>query len=53
MAGDLFIHKNTVQYRLRKLFETTGLDVHSVSDMTWLHLLYKIYQIGQSNPAPF
>lgn len=53
MAGDLFIHKNTVQYRLRKLLETTGLDVHNISDMTWLHLLYKVHQIEQSNPTPF
>lgn len=44
VAKDMFIHKNTVQYRLHKLLETTGLDARRISDMTWLNILYKIYE---------
>lgn len=50
VAEELFIHKNTVQYRLRRLLETTGLDARQISDMTWLELLYKMYQTEQSAP---
>jgi len=38
MAEDLYIHKNTVQYRLAKLKEQTGYDVRDAQDATMLYL---------------
>jgi carbohydrate diacid regulator len=31
-SAKLFIHKNTLQYKLNKLFETTGYDPRKMSD---------------------
>lgn len=49
IAADLYIHKNTVQYRLHKLLESTGLDARCIADMAWLFLLYKIYRTEHQN----
>jgi len=38
MAEDLYIHKNTVQYRLAKLKEQTGYDVRDARDAAMLYL---------------
>lgn len=38
IADDLFIHKNTVQYRLTKLKDQTGYDVRDTRDAVMLYL---------------
>ncbi len=42
-AESLFIHKNTFQYRLRRLAEETGLDVRKPSDAPTLYLAVLFY----------
>ena len=37
IAKDLFIHKNTVQYKIRRIRDLTGLDLRSNLDMIRLH----------------
>ena len=39
-AEDLFVHKNTVQYRLNKLRDITGLDPRNVEDFIRLYLAF-------------
>ena len=39
-AEDLFVHKNTVQYRLNKLKDITGLDPRNVEDFIRLYLAF-------------
>lgn len=43
-AAALFIHKNTLQYRLRRLAEETGLDVRKPSDAPTLYLAMLFYR---------
>lgn len=43
-ADALFIHKNTLQYRLRALAQETGLDVRKCSQMTALYLAVLFYR---------
>ena len=40
MREDLFVHKNTVQYRLNKLRDITGLDPRNVEDFIRLYLAF-------------
>ena len=42
-ADRLFIHKNTLQYRLKRLAETTGLDVRKPSQAPSLYLAMLFY----------
>ncbi len=42
-AQSLFIHKNTLQYRLRRLAEETGLDVRKPSEAVTLHMAALFY----------
>lgn len=38
IASELFIHKNTVQYKINKIISHTGLDPRIMSDLTSLYL---------------
>ena len=40
----MFIHKNTLQYRLKRLAETTGLDVRKPSNAPALYLAVLFYR---------
>ena len=42
-AQRLFIHKNTMQYRLKRLAEDTGLDVRKPSQAPSLYLAMLLY----------
>ena len=42
-AAQLFIHKNTLQYKLRKLCEQTGYDPRSLSDSSLFYLAVQFY----------
>ena len=42
IAENLHIHKNTLQYRISKLKETTGLDVRKPTESPALYLAYSI-----------
>ena len=42
-AQQLFIHKNTMQYRLKRLAEITGLDVRKPSQAPSLYLAMLLY----------
>jgi carbohydrate diacid regulator len=47
MADALFIHRNTLQYRLRKLLNDTGFDIRKPSESGYFYIaaeLYKIYK---------
>jgi carbohydrate diacid regulator len=38
IAEALFLHKNTVQYKINKILQRTGLDLRKLSSLTELHL---------------
>lgn len=40
ISSDLYIHKNTVQYRLNKINETTGYNPRELSDLIRLYLAF-------------
>ena len=44
-ADELFIHKNTVQYRLNKLKEITGYDPRNINDLIRLHIGFMITNV--------
>ena len=48
-ANELFIHKNTLQYRLNSLHEKTGYNPRELHDYTILKLAFLIYEIGLRN----
>jgi PucR family transcriptional regulator, purine catabolism regulatory protein len=41
-AMDMFVHINTIKYRLRKISELVGIDLNNPDDMLNLHLAIKI-----------
>lgn len=43
-ADDLFIHKNTLQYRLKKLTALTGYDVRKIEEAIPLYIAVMIYE---------
>jgi carbohydrate diacid regulator len=43
IAQTMFIHKNTIQYRLRRLAEITGLDVRKPSQAPALYLAMQVF----------
>ncbi|OCA87881.1 hypothetical protein A8F94_08570 [Bacillus sp. FJAT-27225] len=45
-AEKLFVHKNTVQYRLKKIKELTGYDPRKFSDAVLLHAALSFYSIN-------
>lgn len=52
-AEALFIHKNTLQYRLRRLAEETGLDVRKPSQAPSLYLATLFYLDLDNAPGAF
>lgn len=44
-SENLFIHKNTLQYRLNKLKELTGFDPRNLRDMVVLYLAFTLYRL--------
>lgn len=48
-ANELFIHRNTLSYRLNKICEITGCDVHDQSHFISLFVSYKILKLTDSN----
>lgn len=47
-AEALYIHVNTMKYRLQKIEQLTELSVHNAEERLLLHMGLKIYQIMQS-----
>lgn len=45
-AEKLYIHKNTVQYKLKKIAEQTGFDPRDLKDAVVLYLCVRIRQLG-------
>lgn len=45
ISEELFIHKNTLQYRLNKLGELTGYDPRVIDQMVVLYLAFKLYKL--------
>ncbi len=45
ICDNLYIHRNTIIYRLQKIYETTGFDLHIMEDSYRLYSLHIIYQI--------
>lgn len=50
-AEELFIHKNTLQYRLKKLSEETGLDARKMPDAALFYLAVLFYRNLDSGQA--
>lgn len=48
-ANELFIHKNTLQYRLNSLFEKTGYNPRELHDFVILKLAFLVYEINLRN----
>lgn len=46
----LFIHKNTLQYRIRSLAQATGLDVRNYTDAAALYLAVLFYRDLETEP---
>lgn len=49
-AQELFIHRNTLQYRFRQIREITGFDIHNVDDLVQLRLAilqYRYFRKGE------
>lgn len=49
IASDLFIHKNTVQYKINKIYTKTGLDMRSANDLFNLMLAVKLYESSKDS----
>jgi carbohydrate diacid regulator len=43
-AEKLFIHRNTLQYRFRKIKEITGFDIYHIDDLVQLRLAVLQYR---------
>lgn len=54
-ADALFLHKNTVQFRLGKICELTGYDPRNTRDLTFLYTIVLIHKMGtrKTNDALF
>lgn len=48
-ANELFIHKNTLQYRLNRLKELTGYDPRTIKDMVVLYLAFTLFRLAPEN----
>jgi purine catabolism regulator len=48
-ASNLFVHLNTVKYRLRKISELTGADLDNSDDVLNLHVGLKIAEMNNTN----
>ena len=49
-ARQLFIHRNTLVYRLDKVQRQTGLDLRHFDDAVTFKILYKLKRCGQEKP---
>lgn len=49
-SNRLFIHRNTLQYRFKRIREITGYNIHHVDDMIQLRLAVMQYQYFQERP---
>lgn len=49
-ARQLFIHRNTLVYRLDKVQRQTGLDLRSFEDAVTFKILYELKKCGQEKP---
>ena len=49
-AQQLFIHRNTLVYRLDKVQRQTGLDLRHFDDAVTFKILYKLKRCGQEKP---
>lgn len=49
-ARQLFIHRNTLVYRLDKVQRQTGLDLRHFDDAVTFKILYKLKKCGQEKP---
>lgn len=49
-ARQLFIHRNTLVYRLDKVQRQTGLDLRSFDDAVTFKILYELKKCGQEKP---
>lgn len=47
-AEDIYIHKNTVQYRLGKLKDISGYDVRNIKEAVPLYLAMLIYEVDKA-----
>lgn len=48
-ASKLFIHRNTLQYRFKRIYQVTGYDIRNVDDMVQLRLAIMQYQVFQED----
>ncbi|PYG90314.1 purine catabolism regulator [Ruminiclostridium sufflavum DSM 19573] len=48
-ADSLYVHKNTIKYRLERIHEITGLDIKDNNDNFKLHLAVLIDKINRNN----
>lgn len=46
IAKALYVHNNTIQYRIQKLIDQTGYDIRKPSQTIYFHLLLKFYKIS-------
>ena len=44
-SRDLFIHRNTLSYRLEKVRDLTGLDIRNFRDATVLYILMLMHEL--------
>ena len=49
-ARQLFIHRNTLVYRLDKVLRQTGLDLRHFDDAVTFKILYELKKCGQEKP---
>ena len=49
-ARQLYIHRNTLVYRLDKVQRQTGLDLRHFDDAVTFKILYKLKRCGQEKP---
>lgn len=47
-AGRLFLHKNTLQYKLKKMHEKTGYDPRNIAHSALIYLAVQFYLIGEN-----
>ncbi len=47
-ARELYMHRNTMMYRLDKIKRSTGLDIRSFADAVAFRLLYAVYARGHN-----
>jgi carbohydrate diacid regulator len=47
VAKKLFIHRNTLRYRLKRIYELTGKDPKNIRDLLWLYsaMLHHTFQV--------